>query len=234
MKNLIIAIDGHSSCGKSTMAKALANHFNFRYIDTGAMYRATTLFAIRNSLITEKSILNEELKKASEEGKIDINFRYNKELKRSDTFLNNENVENEIRNIEVSQFVSKIAELKFVRENLVAQQQKMGEEGGIIMDGRDIGTVVFPNAEVKIFLTAQAKIRAERRFKELTEKGENVTFEEIFNNVEMRDKIDSTRTESPLIQAKDAILIDNSFLTPNQQNEIVIELINKKLKTNEN
>jgi len=225
-KKLIIAIDGHSSCGKSTLAKDLAKHFSYNYIDTGAMYRAVTLYVIENNLFTGKKIKEEELKKAFDSGKIKIGFQYNQETKKSETLLNGKNVENEIRGIEVSNLVSPVAVIPFVRHELVALQRKMGKEGGIVMDGRDIGTNVFPNADLKIFLTADAEIRAERRYKELTEKGQNVSYEEILENVEERDHIDSTRATNPLRQAEDAVLLDNSHISIEEQLQNAINLVN--------
>lgn len=225
MKKLIIAIDGHSSCGKSTLAKAVANYFSYKYIDTGAMYRAVTLFALQQCFITKNKIEKNNLRFAFEKNEININFVFNSETKKSETYLNNINVEDKIRDIYVSNFVSPIAEIDFVRKNLLKLQQNMGTGGGIIMDGRDIGTAVFPNADLKIFLTADANIRANRRYKELSEKGKNISFAEIKENITKRDYIDSHRKNNPLRKADDAILIDNSFLTPEKQTNKVIELI---------
>jgi cytidylate kinase len=229
-RKITIAVDGHSSCGKSTLAKAVALNFAYNYIDSGAMYRAITLYAVQNKLIDSKGIKTEILKSDLDKNLINIEFRYQENLKKSDTFLNGKNVEHEIRGIQISDFVSLIAELKFVREKMVFLQQEMGWEGGIVMDGRDIGTVVFPNAELKIFLTAEAHVRAQRRFKELTEKGDNVSFDEILNNLTTRDRIDSEREESPLVQAADAVVIDNSFLTLDEQNQKVFQLVEERLK----
>ncbi len=226
---LIIAVDGHSSCGKSTLAKDVSKHFNYRYIDTGAMYRAVTLYVIENNLYKGKEIKEKELKKDIETGKIQIDFKYNPELKKSETYLNGKNVENQIRGIEVSNLVSPVAVIPFVREYLVAQQRAMGKDGGIVMDGRDIGTNVFPNADLKIFLTADAEVRAKRRFKELKTKGDNINFEEILKNVKERDYIDSHRKTNPLVQAEDAVLINNSNISIEEQAQIVIELAEKKL-----
>lgn len=226
----IIAIDGHSSCGKSTLAKGLANNFQYKYIDTGAMYRAVTLYLIENNLFNGKIINEDKLKKAFEEGKIKIGFKYNAETKKSETFLNGKNVENEIRGIEVSNLVSPVAVIPFVRHELVALQREMGKEGGIVMDGRDIGTNVFPNADLKIFLTADAEIRAERRFKEFASKGQSVSFDEILANVKERDHIDSTRKTNPLVQAEDAVLIDNSHITIDEQLQNAISLVENILK----
>lgn len=227
---LIIAIDGHSSCGKSTLAKDLAKHFSYNYIDTGAMYRAVTLYVIENNLFEGKTIKEDELKKEFDTGRIKIGFQYNSETRKSETLLNGKNVENEIRGIEVSNLVSPVAVIPFVRHELVNLQREMGKEGGIVMDGRDIGTNVFPNADLKIFLTADAEIRAERRYKELTSKGQKVSFEEILANVQERDHIDSTRKTNPLRQAEDAVLLDNSHISIEQQLQNAINLVNEKLK----
>lgn len=228
-KKLIIAIDGHSSCGKSTLAKGLAKHFSYNYIDTGAMYRAVTLYVIENDLFKGKTINESELKKDFKAGKIKISFQYNHNTKKSETLLNGKNIEDKIRGIEVSNLVSPVAVIPFVRHELVALQREMGKEGGIVMDGRDIGTNVFPNADLKIFLTADAKIRAERRYKELTEKEQNVSFEEILANVKERDYIDSHRETNPLIQAEDAILLDNSHISIEDQLQNAINLVNDLL-----
>ena len=217
MKKITIAIDGHSSCGKSTMAKDLAKKVGYIYVDTGAMYRAVTLYALRNGLFNEDdSIREEELKEKMPD--INISFKLNEETGRPDTYLNDELVEQDIRTMEVSNRVSPIAALPFVREALVAQQQKMGEEKGIVMDGRDIGTVVFPNAEMKVFVTASAEVRAERRYKELIAKGMEADYDEILKNVQERDFIDSHREVSPLRQAEDALVLDNSNMTIPEQN----------------
>lgn len=229
-KKLIIAIDGHSSCGKSTLAKDLAKHFKYRYIDTGAMYRAVTLFALQENLINNNKINEEKLKKAFKENKIKIDFVYNPQENKSETSLNGINVENIIRGIEVSNYVSPIAVIPFVRQELVSQQRKMGKDGGIVMDGRDIGTNVFTDADLKIFLTADAEIRAERRYKELKEKGYNASFEDILKNVKERDHIDSSRKTNPLKQAHDAVLLDNSKITIAEQTNTAIDLVNKILQ----
>ena len=229
MKKLIIALDGHSSCGKSTLAKDLAKHFAYKYIDTGAMYRAVTLYVIENNLFENGKIDENKLKKDLDSGKIQINFKYNSELKKSETLLNGKNVENKIRGIEVSNLVSPVAVIPFVRKKLVDLQRAMGKKGGIVMDGRDIGTNVFPDADLKIFLTADADVRAKRRFKELREKGQNVNFEEILKNVKERDYIDSHRKTNPLVQAEDAVLLDNTHITIKEQTQIAINLVNKIL-----
>lgn len=216
MRKITIAIDGYSSCGKSTMAKDLAREIGYIYVDTGAMYRSVTLFAMRNSLFNEDgSIKTDELKDRM--GEINISFRLNSETGRPDTYLNGELVEKEIRTMEVSANVSKIAALPFVREALVAQQQAMGKEKGIIMDGRDIGTVVFPDAELKIFVTASAEVRAQRRYDELKTKGMPADFDDILKNVKERDYIDSHRETSPLRKADDALELDNSNMTIEEQ-----------------
>lgn len=216
MRKITIAIDGYSSCGKSTMAKDLAREIGYIYVDTGAMYRSVTLFAMRNSLFDEDgSIKTNKLKDRM--GEINISFRLNSETGRPDTYLNGELVEKEIRTMEVSANVSKIAALPFVREALVAQQQAMGKEKGIIMDGRDIGTVVFPDAELKIFVTASAEVRAQRRYDELKAKGMPADFDDILKNVKERDYIDSHRETSPLRMADDALELDNSHMTIEEQ-----------------
>ena len=220
MKKITIAIDGHSSCGKSTMAKDLAREVGYVYVDTGAMYRSVTLFALRNGLFKEGSevvIDEEELRRRMPD--IHISFKFNPETGRPDTYLNGELVEREIRTLEVSNHVSPIAAVPFVRADMVAQQQRMGEEKGIVMDGRDIGTTVFPQAELKIFVTASAQVRAQRRYDELKAKGMEADFDEILHNVEERDYIDSHRETSPLRQADDALVLDNSHMTIPEQNE---------------
>lgn len=217
MKKITIAIDGFSSCGKSTMAKDLAREIGYIYIDSGAMYRAVTLYAIENGLFEENRINAEALKKQMND--IHISFRLNETNGSPDTYLNNVNVEEQIRTMEVSSHVSPVAALDFVREAMVNQQQRMGESKGIVMDGRDIGTTVFPNAELKIFVTASPEIRAQRRYDELKAKGQNASYDEILKNVKERDHIDQTREVSPLRQAQDALLLDNSLLTVSQQKE---------------
>ena len=222
MKKIIVAIDGHSSCGKSTMAKDLASKIGYTYIDTGAMYRAVTLYTLRHDLFYPcGNIKLDELEAAMPD--IHITFRFNEETRRPDTYLNGEYVENLIRGMEVSSHVSPIATVGFVREAMVAQQQEMGRAKGIVMDGRDIGTVVFPEAELKVFVTASAEVRAQRRYDELMAKGQPASFDEILENVKERDRIDSSREISPLRQADDAILLDNSNLTIPQQNEWLME-----------
>lgn len=215
MKKITIAIDGYSSCGKSTMAKDLAREIGYIYVDSGAMYRAVTLYALDNGVIQGEKIDESRLKQ--EMKNIHISFQFNAERGCPDTYLNGERVEDRIRTLEVSNHVSPVAALPFVREEMVRQQQHMGEEGGIIMDGRDIGTTVFPNAELKIFVTASAEIRAQRRYDELTAKGEACDIADILRNVEERDYIDTHREVSPLRQASDAIVLDNSHLTIPEQ-----------------
>ena len=216
MRKITIAIDGYSSCGKSTMAKDLAREIGYIYVDTGAMYRSVTLFAMRNNLFNEDgSIKTDELKSRMNE--INISFKLNSETGRPDTYLNGELVEKEIRSMDVSARVSKNAALPFVREALVPKQQAMGKEKGIIMDGRDIGTVVFPDAELKIFVTASAVVRAQRRYDELKAKGMPADFDDILKNVKERDYIDSHRETSPLRKADDALELDNSHMTIEEQ-----------------
>lgn len=224
-KKIVIAVDGFSSCGKSTMAKDLAKAIGYIYIDSGAMYRAVTLFALRHNLFLSDGQVDEKQLRA-DLAKVRITFVLNSE-QRPETYLNGENVEKEIRGLEVSSRVSRIAALDFVRAELVHQQQLMGKEKGIIMDGRDIGTCVFPDAELKIFVVASAEIRAQRRFDELTAKGEKVNFEDILNNVQERDRIDMTRAVSPLRKADDAIELDNSHLTPEEQKAWLLQQYNR-------
>ncbi|WP_321368691.1 (d)CMP kinase [uncultured Draconibacterium sp.] len=214
-KKIIIAIDGHSSCGKSTMAKSLAQRLGYVYIDTGAMYRVVTLVALRNGWIENKIPDTQKVIDGLKD--IKITFKWDEEAGKNTTFLNGENVEEEIRQLEVSENVSPISTIAEVRHEMVRQQRENGKNKGIVMDGRDIGTVVFPDAELKIFMTASPEIRAQRRYLELTEKGDNVSFDEILANVKGRDKIDSTRAVSPLKQATDALILDNSELTREQQ-----------------
>ena len=229
MKKITIAIDGFSSCGKSTMAKDLAKEIGYIYVDTGAMYRSVTLFALRHNLFNaDGTIREEELKEQMKD--INISFQLNKTTGRPDTYLNGENVENAIRTMEVSSHVSPIATLAFVREALVAQQQRMGAEKGIVMDGRDIGTVVFPKAELKIFVTASAEVRAQRRYDELKAKGMDADYADILKNVEERDYIDSHRVTSPLRKADDAIELDNSNLTIAEQKKWLYEQYLKAAK----
>lgn len=222
MEKIIITIDGFSSCGKSTMAKDLAHELGYIYVDTGAMYRCVALYALQHKLFLKDGEINiPELEAAMPN--INISFKLNKETGRPDTYLNNENVENKIRTMEVSSHVSSIAAIPFVREALVAQQQKMGKDKGIVMDGRDIGTVVFPNAELKIFVTASPEVRAQRRYDELMEKGMEADYNEILENVKQRDYIDSHRDVSPLRKADDAIELDNSNISIEEQKQWLIK-----------
>ena len=222
MSKIIIAIDGHSSCGKSTMAKALAQQVGYIYVDSGAMYRAVTLFALRHQLFNaDGSVKAEDLQSRMSEVK--IHFKLDPATNLPVTYLNEERVEDEIRTLEVSQHVSPIAALPFVREAMTAAQQAMGKEKGIVMDGRDIGTAVFPHAELKIFVTASAEVRAQRRFDELQAKGLPASYEDILKNVQERDYIDSHREVSPLRQAEDALVLDNSHLTREQQNQWLLQ-----------
>ena len=227
MKKITIAIDGHSSCGKSTMAKDLARELSYVYIDTGAMYRAVTLYAIEAELFGEQGVDTESLRAQMQN--IQIGFKFNPETGRPDTYLNDVRVEDRIRTMEVSSKVSLIAAIDFVRTAMVAQQQEMGMGGGIVMDGRDIGTTVFPNAELKIFVTASAEVRAQRRYKELTAKGEACKYEEILENVIERDRIDSTRAVSPLRKADDAIVLDNSNMTIEEQKEWLLRVVKERI-----
>ncbi len=225
MSKITIAIDGFSSTGKSTLAKQLAKHLGYVYVDTGAMYRAITLFAMQNGYISKEYFDKETL--INSLPSIKLHFEFNEELGFAEMYLNDVNVEKEIRTIEVSSFVSKIAEVSEVRSKLVEQQQAMGKEKAIVMDGRDIGTVVFPDAELKIFMTASPETRAQRRFDELQAKGDDVSYEEVLKNVQERDYIDTHRDDSPLVIAADAIEIDNSYLTREEQFSAVLELANE-------
>jgi cytidylate kinase len=224
-KLITIAIDGHSSCGKSTLAKSLAKKINYIFIDSGAMYRGVTLFCMRNQLIENGTPSNEKI--INHLSEINLSFRYNPKTDKADLFLNDENVEELIRMPDVAANVSKIATIKEVRQKLVEEQQKMGEKGGIIMDGRDIGAVVFPAAELKLFVTASNEIRAQRRFDELIEKGVHTSFQEVYDNLVQRDELDSNRTESPLIQTSDAIVIDTTALTREEQLNLAYHLYQK-------
>jgi cytidylate kinase len=227
LKNITIAIDGFSSTGKSTLAKQLATKLNYIYVDSGAMYRAVTFYAMQNQLISKNEFkIDKLIAKLTE---IDLKFKFNPELGFAEIYLNNVNIEREIRTLAVSELVSSVAEISEVRKMLVDQQQEMGKNKGVVMDGRDIGTVVFPNAELKLFMTASAETRAKRRFDELIEKGDDVQFDEILKNVQHRDYIDTTRDDSPLIKAEDAIEIDNSNLTKVAQFELVYAIVLKKL-----
>ena len=227
-KKITIAIDGFSSTGKSTLAKQLAEHLGYVYVDTGAMYRAVTFFAMQNGYITtdffDKQTLINSLPS------IKLHFEFNSELGFAEMYLNNVNIETQIRTLEVSNFVSLVAEVSEVRAKLVEQQQEMGKGKGIVMDGRDIGTVVFPKAELKVFMTASSETRAQRRFEELQQKGQTVSFEEVLKNVEQRDYIDTHRDDSPLRRADEAIEIDNSYLTREEQFNAVLEMVDEVTK----
>lgn len=223
---LVIAIDGYSSCGKSTVAKDLAKLLNIIFIDSGAMYRCVTLYALNNQIIKGGAINQDLLKEALH--KITISFKFDAATKTNETFLNGQFVENEIRSLNVSNHVSTISALGFVRKRMVELQQKMGETNSIVMDGRDIGTVVFPNADLKLFMTASPDIRAERRFKEYQLKNEPITFEAVLENVKKRDHIDETRDESPLKKADDAIVLDNGHMTKQEQLDYIVNELNAR------
>ena len=227
MQNITIAIDGYSSTGKSTIAKQLAKHLGYIYVDSGAMYRAVTLYAMQNGCITNGKLDSNNL--ISKLNEIDISFHLNPESQNADVYLNGVNVERKIRTLEVSNHVSQIAAISEVRSILVRQQQMMGEDKGVVMDGRDIGTVVFPNAEIKIFMTASAETRAKRRYNELITRGDKVFYDEVLKNIQQRDFIDTNRDDSPLVKADDAIEIDNSNLTMKEQFQVVLDMVDKKL-----
>ena len=226
-RKITIAIDGFSSCGKSTLAKALAFELGYVFVDTGAMYRAVTLFCFRKGFVSKESVNQNSI--IDHLNQIEIHFERNKETLKLEIFLNKEVVEREIRSLEISSLVSKVASIKEVRQKLVVEQKKMGEKGGVVMDGRDIGSVVFPNAELKLFVTASPEIRTERRFKELLSTEPNITREEIRQNLEERDYLDSTRKESPLIQTEDAVVIDNSDINQQEQLELALELVRTRM-----
>ena len=225
---ITIAIDGFSSTGKSTIAKQLANKLGYVYVDSGAMYRAMTLFAMQKDLVSENHLDRETLIHSLDQAS--LHFEFNPDLGYAEIFLNGENVEGQIRTLEVSNLVSKIAAISEVRRKLVAIQKEIGKNKGVVMDGRDIGTVVFTNAELKIFMTSSAETRAQRRFDELIEKGQKVSYEEVLHNVVERDRIDTTRADSPLIKADDAIEIDNSNLTKEEQFDKILKLVEEKLR----
>jgi cytidylate kinase len=222
-KKITIAIDGFSSTGKSTLAKQLAKHLGYVYVDTGAMYRAVAYFAMKSEFINNDHF--DKLSLVNSLPNIKLHFQFNPELGFAEMYLNNENIEKQIRTLEVSNFVSKVAEVSEVRAKLVEQQQEMGKNKGIVMDGRDIASVVFPNAELKIFMTASAQTRAQRRFDELQQKGDSVSFDEVLKNVEERDYIDTHRADSPLVKDKNAIEIDNSYLSREEQFDKVLNLV---------
>ncbi|NGX84987.1 (d)CMP kinase [Aequorivita sp. KMM 9714] len=227
MKKITIAIDGYSSTGKSTVAKQLADYLGYIYVDSGAMYRAVTLFAMQNGIISKENFDIEKLKNSLPS--IQLEFKKKPDWNKAHIFLNGKDVENDIRNLEVSEFVSPIATIPEVRTKLVAQQQEMGLLKGVVMDGRDIGTVVFPNAELKIFMNASAEKRAERRYKELTDRGDSVEFKDVLKNIEDRDNIDTTRKDSPLKKASDAIEIDNSDINIEDQFHTVLQLAKDRI-----
>lgn len=227
MKKITIAIDGYSSCGKSTLAKEIAKILNYRYVDSGAMYRAVTFHLIKNGILKDGAYISKAI--INELPLIDIDFVFNKKKSTSETFLNGVNIEKEIRTLEISKQVSPISTIEEVRTKLVTLQQQIGLNGAVIMDGRDIGTVVFPNADIKLFMTANMDIRAERRHKELESKGQNVNFDEVRENLNRRDYIDMNRDISPLRQADDAIVIDNTNLTRDEQLELALQIINQKI-----
>lgn len=227
MRKITIAIDGYSSCGKSTLAKQLATELNYTYVDSGAMYRAITLFAIENGLASKESVNAEAL--IDQLGNVNIDLQYNAETQLVTTFLNGKNVEEEIRTMRVSEVVSFVSVIKEVRAKLRSMQQELGKRGGVVMDGRDIGTAVFPNAELKIFMTASPDVRAQRRFDELNAKGKNVSLEEVRKNLVSRDLEDTSRKEDPLIQAEDAVVLDNSDLTPERQLQIALGWVRERV-----
>ncbi len=229
MKRITVAIDGFSSTGKSTVAKQLAKALGYIYVDSGAMYRAVTLYAKQNQLIDTNTFNKKQL--ITQLKDVEISFKFNEKLGFAEVYLNGQNVENEIRSMEVSQLVSRVSTLPEVRQQLVKQQQLFGKHKGVVMDGRDIGTVVFPDAELKLFMTASANVRAKRRYLELLGKGENITFGDVLKNVESRDHMDSTRQDSPLLKARDAIEIDNSEMTLEQQFKKILDLAKAKIKS---
>lgn len=226
-KKITIAIDGHSSTGKSTVAKHLAKQLKYIFVDTGAMYRAVTLYAINHHLFTQGKVDISKVVNVLDQ--INVSFQFNPETQKADVFLNGVNVDEAIRAPEVSNYVSKIAEISAVRRKLVAQQQAMGKDKGVVMDGRDIGTVVFPDAELKIFMTATAEVRAQRRYEELMIQGHIISFKQVLENVMERDRIDSSRDDSPLLQASDALLLDNSNMTREEQFDLILSWVNARL-----
>ncbi|KAA5821140.1 (d)CMP kinase [Algibacter amylolyticus] len=231
MNKITIAIDGFSSTGKSTVAKQLAKHLSYIYVDTGAMYRAVTFYAMENGLISATDFNSEAL--IYQLPNIKINFKFNDALGFAEVYLNTINIEKQIRTLEVSSFVSKVASISEVRRKLVEQQQEMGQDKGVVMDGRDIGTVVFPEAELKLFMTASAETRAERRYQELIERGDDVEYKDVLKNVQERDYMDSNREDSPLVKAKDAIEIDNSHMTLDEQFNKILQLAKMTIEDGE-
>jgi len=229
VQKITIAIDGFSSTGKSTVAKQLAKHLGYIYVDSGAMYRAVTLFTMQNGWIDKNHF--DEVTLVANLNKVKISFKFNPNLGFAEVYLNGKNVEKQIRTLEVSSFVSKVAAIPEVRYQLVKQQHQMGKDKGVVMDGRDIGTVVFPNAELKLFMTASAETRAQRRYDELLQRGDDVSFEDVLKNVRERDYIDSHRANSPLVKAEDAIKIDNSNLTLEEQFKKILNLVNSRLES---
>jgi len=227
MKKITIAIDGFSSTGKSTLAKQLADWLGYIYVDTGAMYRAVTLFAMQQGFISQRKVNQVALENSLKD--ISIDFKKNQSTEAAEVFLNGMNVEKQIRTLAVSEHVSVVAAISAVRSKLVSQQQKLGHNKGVVMDGRDIATVVFPEAELKIFLDAAASTRAQRRYKELTDKGDKVSLKDVLKNVLERDRIDSTRKDSPLVKAKDAIVIDNSHMNLEDQFHIILQLAKDRI-----
>lgn len=223
MKKITIAIDGWSSCGKSTLAKALAKKLGYIYVDSGAMYRGISLFALHQKWVSENHLDKEEVINALK--KIELDFQYDEKTEKAKLVLNGKNVEEEIRTLTVSNVVSKIATIKEVRQHLVSQQQQMGKNGGVVMDGRDIGSVVFPNAELKLFVTADVDIRAQRRYQEMLAKGQQPSLEEVKKNLQQRDEMDTNRTESPLIKTDDAIVLDNTQLNQEEQLQLALEYV---------
>jgi len=229
MNKITIAIDGFSSTGKSTVAKRIAKHLGYVYVDSGAMYRAVTYYAMQRGFIDSNHFNIEGL--VENLNAITISFKFNNTLGFAEVYLNGINIENDIRTLEVSSFVSKVAEISEVRQKLVEQQQQLGKDGGVVMDGRDIGTVVFPDAELKLFLTASPENRAKRRFDELIKRGDRVLYDEVLKNVEERDYIDSHRKDSPLVKAEDDIEIDNSNMSKDEQFHIILGLVNKRINS---
>ena len=223
-----IAIDGHSSCGKSTIAKSIASRYGMRYIDTGAMYRAITFYCIRNGIIKDKQVDFQKLARSLDD--ITVNFQYNSSLGLSETFLNNDNIEHMIRGFEVSENVSVISQIQIVREKLIVLQKEIGKQGNVVMDGRDIGSKVFPNAKIKFFITANLEVRAERRHKEMIANGDQILLKDVLDNLNKRDGQDTNREMNPLVKSEDAIVLDNSDLSLLQQDKFIDKVIESKLE----